>query len=225
MEPSARPRLLRILLGAALVAIVVVNPSPLALLALLFGAVVPFEKLWPRHKQRLRRPGVGVDLVYALVRPVLGIAGLGVAVVVGVLSLAWIPGLLIRPVVAMLPGAARLPLGFLLFDATTYWAHRWSHEIPYLWRFHAIHHSSERMDWVGGIRVHPFDGAFLEPAFVFLVAAGFGPRFSGALAVVQLVTGLFLRRRRLNRRLAAIAATIAPAPNYQCLTGPGMHRG
>jgi sterol desaturase/sphingolipid hydroxylase (fatty acid hydroxylase superfamily) len=192
MERSLRRQLPRVLLGAALVATVIINRAPLGLLAVLFVAVVPFEKLWPRHEQRLRRPGVGTDIAYALAGPALGVAGLAVAVVVGVLSLAWIPGLMIRPVVGMLPGTVRALLGLLLFDATTYWAHRWSHEVPFLWRFHAIHHSSDRMDWVSGIRVHPFDGAFLAPAFVFLIGAGFSARFSGALAVVQLVTGLFL---------------------------------
>jgi sterol desaturase/sphingolipid hydroxylase (fatty acid hydroxylase superfamily) len=115
-----------------------------------------------------------------------------VALTVGVLSLAWLPGLLLRPAIALLPSGARVVLGVLLFDVTTYWAHRWSHEVPFLWRFHSIHHSSERMDWVSGIRAHPFDGAFLAPAFAFLVGAGLQPRLAGALAVVQVVTGLFL---------------------------------
>ena len=30
-------------------------------------------------------------------------------------------------------------------------------EVPLFWRFHKIHHSSQRLDWIAGARVHPFD--------------------------------------------------------------------
>jgi sterol desaturase/sphingolipid hydroxylase (fatty acid hydroxylase superfamily) len=110
----------------------------------------------------------------------------------GVASLAWLPGLALRPLVEMAPPLARLLIGLVLFDVAVYWAHRWAHEVPFLWRFHSVHHSTRRLDWVSGFRNHPFDGVFLAPAFFLLLAAGFSAEFSGALAVVQLLTGLFL---------------------------------
>jgi len=55
-----------------------------------------------------------------------------------------------------------------------------------------VHHSTEQLDWVSGFRNHPFDGAIVAPPFFFLIAAGFDATFTGVLAVVQLVTGLFL---------------------------------
>jgi sterol desaturase/sphingolipid hydroxylase (fatty acid hydroxylase superfamily) len=33
-----------------------------------------------------------------------------------------------------------------------------SHEVPLLWRFHAVHHSSERLDWLAAARLHPLEG-------------------------------------------------------------------
>ena len=33
-----------------------------------------------------------------------------------------------------------------------YWGHRWSHEIPLLWRFHAIHHSAEHVNFLVNTR-------------------------------------------------------------------------
>jgi sterol desaturase/sphingolipid hydroxylase (fatty acid hydroxylase superfamily) len=42
----------------------------------------------------------------------------------------------------------------LVADIVQYWSHRAYHEIPFLWKFHAIHHSSEEMDWIAGSRVH-----------------------------------------------------------------------
>jgi sterol desaturase/sphingolipid hydroxylase (fatty acid hydroxylase superfamily) len=47
----------------------------------------------------------------------------------------------------------------LLTDLTQYWIHRLFHVVPALWRFHAIHHSAETMDWLAGSRLHLVDVA------------------------------------------------------------------
>jgi sterol desaturase/sphingolipid hydroxylase (fatty acid hydroxylase superfamily) len=41
-----------------------------------------------------------------------------------------------------------------------YWGHRWSHELPLLWRFHAIHHSAEHVNFLVNTRGHPVDVIF-----------------------------------------------------------------
>lgn len=158
----------------------------------LFVLVVPFEKFFPRHRQKIRRPRVGTDIGYALAGPALNVVGLTAAVVVAVISLAWLPGLAIRPLVALLPPPVIPFVGLALFDLTIYWTHRWYHEVPFLWRFHAIHHSTEHLDWVSGFRNHPLDGTLIAPAFVFLLAAGFDAEFTGVLAILQFVLGIFL---------------------------------
>ena len=71
---------------------------------LLFVLVVPFEKLFPRHRgQKIRRPHLDTDIGYALASPLLGLLTGFVAIVVGILSFAWVPGLLIRPYVEQIP--------------------------------------------------------------------------------------------------------------------------
>lgn len=45
----------------------------------------------------------------------------------------------------------------LWVDFAVYWSHRWSHESPFLWAFHSIHHSAERMSPLTALRVHPVD--------------------------------------------------------------------
>ncbi len=192
--PQGRGRLrdpLTWLAAAAVVAALVIDVVPLFVLLGLFVVVVPFEMLFPRHGRRLRRPEVGTDIAHALVVTPLGVVGTAVAAVLGVASLAWLPGLALRPLVGMAPPVVRMLIGLVLFDVAVYWAHRWAHEVPFLWRFHSLHHSTRRLDWVSGFRNHPFDGVFLAPAFVLLAAAGFSAQFTGALAVVQLLTGLF----------------------------------
>ncbi len=186
-------RLLRPGLAVAAVAVALVLDVTAALVVpVLFVLVVPFEKLFPRHRQRLRRPGVLTDIAYGLTQPLLAPVWIAVGLVIGVLSLAWLPGLALRPLVDILPAGVRTLVGVALFDLVAYWAHRWSHEVPFLWRFHAVHHSTVHLDWVSGLRNHPFDGVLVAPPFLFLLAAGFGAELAGVLAVVQIVTGLFL---------------------------------
>jgi sterol desaturase/sphingolipid hydroxylase (fatty acid hydroxylase superfamily) len=42
-------------------------------------------------------------------------------------------------------------------ETAYYWANRLSHQIPFLWRFHAIHHSAEQLDFLVNTRMHPVD--------------------------------------------------------------------
>ena len=42
----------------------------------------------------------------------------------------------------------------LVADLVQYWTHRAYHEVPALWRLHAVHHSVKSMDWLAGSRQH-----------------------------------------------------------------------
>lgn len=42
----------------------------------------------------------------------------------------------------------------LVADLVQYWTHRAYHEVPLLWRLHAVHHSAKNMDWLAGSRQH-----------------------------------------------------------------------
>ena len=57
-----------------------------------------------------------------------------------------------------LPGVVQFVAVLVTADLMEYATHRAMHEVPALWRFHAVHHSVERMDWMAGSRLH-----FLEP--------------------------------------------------------------
>lgn len=45
----------------------------------------------------------------------------------------------------------------LLSDFFVYWGHRIQHRVPFLWRFHSVHHSAEHLDWLAAHREHPLD--------------------------------------------------------------------
>jgi sterol desaturase/sphingolipid hydroxylase (fatty acid hydroxylase superfamily) len=188
----ARRWLGSIALAVALAGVVAVYPAALAPVVLLFVVVVPCEKLFPRHRQAFFRPGLATDLAWGVAQPVLKLIGAAAGALIALASLAWLPGLLLRPLVLGMPFWSRAVIGVVLFDAMAYWGHRWSHQVGFLWRFHSVHHSSQRLDWISGLRNHPLDGTVLGPPVVVLLAAGFGVRLTGVLAVIQILTGLFL---------------------------------
>ena len=45
-------------------------------------------------------------------------------------------------------------IAILLFDLWTYWWHRFNHTVPFLWRFHQVHHSDPTMDVSTAYRFH-----------------------------------------------------------------------
>lgn len=47
-----------------------------------------------------------------------------------------------------------------LCDIGIYWGHRLSHKVNFLWRFHKIHHTSEKLDWIAAYREHPLDNIY-----------------------------------------------------------------
>ena len=51
-----------------------------------------------------------------------------------------------------------LVLSFLfhlvIVDLFLYWWHRFNHQIPFLWRFHHVHHLDETLDISSGVRFH-----------------------------------------------------------------------
>ena len=198
-EPELRPARQRALRGAHIVALLVAIVAGIFVgiegavgIVALFVIVVPLEKLFRRHEQKIRRPGLRTDLTYALASPVLNAAGVVVGIGVALLAFpTWVPMLLLRPLVMGQPGWLMAIEGIVLLDVLIYWTHRLSHEVGYFWRFHSIHHSSERMDWISGVRNHPFDGVIVAVPLVMLIAAGFQLEVVGAAAVVQTILGLF----------------------------------
>jgi sterol desaturase/sphingolipid hydroxylase (fatty acid hydroxylase superfamily) len=62
----------------------------------------------------------------------------------------------------------------LLFDFWTYWWHRMNHRIPFLWRFHRLHHSDPYMDVTTASRFHLgeiFMSSALRIPFIILIGA------------------------------------------------------
>jgi len=54
------------------------------------------------------------------------------------------------------PGVSFLA-GFLFLDLANYLVHRCEHAVPFLWRFHALHHSDPDVDVTTSLRHHPIE--------------------------------------------------------------------
>jgi sterol desaturase/sphingolipid hydroxylase (fatty acid hydroxylase superfamily) len=77
--------------------------------------------------------------------------------------------------------------GVILLDLLLYLLHRLYHLVPFLWRFHAVHHADTVVDVTTAVRHHP--GEFLiNYAILSVIAAGIGlwPVAVGAYGVVVL---------------------------------------
>ena len=55
---------------------------------------------------------------------------------------------------AALPLVAQMVIFLVGEDLITYWSHRLFHGAR-LWKYHAVHHSSEELEWISAARFHP----------------------------------------------------------------------
>jgi sterol desaturase/sphingolipid hydroxylase (fatty acid hydroxylase superfamily) len=98
-------------------------------------------------------------------------------------------------------------------DLFQYRIHRWLHEVPLLWRVHAVHHSSKRLDWLAGSRLHLVDIVFVR-AFTFapLFVGGFSDAAVRTYAMLVAIAGVFLHAN-VRLRLGVLEKIIA-TPRY-----------
>jgi sterol desaturase/sphingolipid hydroxylase (fatty acid hydroxylase superfamily) len=127
---------------------------------LLMVVFVPLERLFAVHAQKVFRKSFPVDLAYYFLNSFLPKMLLAAPMAFIALGLHHVvPGRLHVWVTGM-PLWMRLPAALVVGEFGFYWGHRWMHEIPLLWRFHAIHHSAEEIDWLVSARAHPLDIVF-----------------------------------------------------------------
>jgi sterol desaturase/sphingolipid hydroxylase (fatty acid hydroxylase superfamily) len=144
-------------------------------LLLLSALFVPLERLWALHPQKIFRRGVGSDVGYYFLNSLL----LNVLLIVPMAALAWgLHAIVPNPLRAWAAGLSfgqRFPIALVVGEFGCYWAHRWMHGVPFLWRFHAVHHTAEEIDWLVSNRAHPLD-------LVFTRLSGFVPLYVFGLA-------------------------------------------
>ena len=155
-------------------------------IALIF---VPLERLLARHpEQRVFRRGWINDTIYLLLNGKVTSFCVGFLIIGVTMTAGWLVPVSVRAAAAGQPYWIQIVEVIVLADTGVYFAHRASHAVPWLWRFHAIHHSIEELDWLAAARVHPLDQIVIK-AFSLLPAFALG--FSDvAIGVYMILYGL-----------------------------------
>ena len=113
-----------------------------------------------------------------------------------------------RGPLAGLPFWGQVAAYLVLSDFMLYWAHRIFHGAA-LWRFHAIHHSAEEVDWTTAYRFHPVNlwlGTFLVTAILLFL--GLSPAVLLFLVPFDSTTAAFVHAN-LNWTLGPLRYVIA----------------
>ena len=123
--------------------------------------------------------------------------------------------------VAELPLGLRVALLIVVGDAAYYAAHRASHAVPWLWRFHRIHHSPTELDWLVNTRAHPVDlmVARIVPLVPLLV---FGLRQPG-LRDMEAVAALYLTLTTVWAFFVHANVRVRLGPLEHVVTSPAFH--
>jgi sterol desaturase/sphingolipid hydroxylase (fatty acid hydroxylase superfamily) len=177
-------------------------------------SILLLERLMPlvRDQAILRRRWAD-DGLYLLFNPLL-IALL----ITGLMALVLEPLRALVPAavpafIASLPLVAQVPLALIIAEIGFYTMHRCFHAVPFLWRFHSIHHSIEELDWLAAHRVHPADQALTAGASVLpLLLLGFPGDAMGLWGITYFVQS-HLIHANIHLRLGPLEHVLA-SPHY-----------
>lgn len=132
---------------------------------------VPLERLFPhRGAQPIFRPGWLTDVLCFFVNGALFTALLKLWLL-AVPDAAWLKPVSFDLGLAQAPLIVQILATILTGSLVYYWGHRLLHAWRPLWRFHAVHHSIENMDWLATYRGHLFETVYFTTltSIVFIV--------------------------------------------------------
>jgi sterol desaturase/sphingolipid hydroxylase (fatty acid hydroxylase superfamily) len=141
------------------------------LMALIY---VPLERLWPQYaKQGTFRAQWTLDVVYFMSThiPLQILSFLVLLPATQATKYLGVPAL--QESVAQLPWLLQLLLAIVVADVAEYFIHLALHKVPFLWRFHAVHHSSKALDWIAGSRSHFVDDTLVRGFILVPLMLGF----------------------------------------------------
>ncbi len=147
---------------------------------------IPLERVFPaRFDQTVFRPEWQEDMFYYLVSSML----VQVLAFLAIAPTNMMSGLFdwtqARAFVGTMPFWLQVAIIMAATDFVQYWVHRAFHTFPFLWRFHAIHHSTKQLDWLAGARMHFVEIAVLRGfTAVPMFTLGFDP---GAIQTYLLI--------------------------------------
>jgi sterol desaturase/sphingolipid hydroxylase (fatty acid hydroxylase superfamily) len=112
----------------------------------------------------------------------------------------------------------------LLTDFLLYWIHRGFHGAM-MWRFHAIHHSAEQVDWTTTYRFHPVN-LMLQPSLVamIMIALGISPQVMAFFIAWDILSAAFVHAN-VNWTFGPLKYVIATPVFHRWHHGPANDGG
>ena len=156
-------------------------------ISLFFSTIVfvPIERMLGVREQSPLRAEWRTDLAYYFLSHVL-VQFVLIAVTASTSTMdALVASQSVKAAVQSLPIWAQFLLAVFMADLFQAGLHRIYHQVPWLWRFHAVHHSSRHMDWLAGSRTHIVEVLLTRSAVLLpLVVLGFAPDAVNAYVVL-----------------------------------------
>lgn len=152
----------------------------------------PEDSSQPPLSWKTTRPGARVDFIYWWIGHFADKA-IGVFLLPAILIAILFRLPHFQTILAVQPIPLQILELLLAADLTGYWTHRALHHYKPLWRLHSVHHSSVRLDWLAGGRVHPAEnliGKLVQVSVIFWL--GFSPGVISAFSPLFGIYAVFL---------------------------------
>ncbi len=160
----------------------------LALLSIIF---VPLERLFALHPRRFLQKAILTDIGFYFLSSLAPAILLSVPLALLARGVHHFTPVAYTDAVAAWPGWLRVAAAMVVGEVGFYWGHRWTHEIPLLWRFHAVHHAAEDMHWLVSTRAHPVDMVFTRLCgLTLLYVTGLASPMRGSTTLIPLLVVL-----------------------------------
>jgi sterol desaturase/sphingolipid hydroxylase (fatty acid hydroxylase superfamily) len=181
--------------------------------AIAVGIILVGERVRPYRRGWMRSHGdVQTDVLHMVFSTGIVLGGRGVATFVFAGQSTWLEPAALWP--TKWPLVLQLLLALAVEELGGYWIHRAQHHVPWLWRFHAVHHSAPRVYWLNQVRNHPADALISGLAILPLVVLG-APENTLGIFVVATSIHTWLQHANIDLRFGTF--------NW-ILSSPEVHR-
>lgn len=199
---------LAVLFGGATIHFGSIRQTPYSLgldwfvVSLFFSALVfiPIEKILAVRPLSPLRPGWRTDLGYFFLSHIL-VQFLLIAATSTTTPIAQAISIpVLRETLQSWPVWIQFIIAVFVADLFQAGLHRAYHNIPFLWSFHAVHHSTRNMDWLAGSRIHLLEIIATRSAVLLpLVVLGFSaPAINAYVILVGIQAVLAHANLRVN---------------------------
>ena len=126
----------------------------------------------------------------------------------------FIPYQIFNDQLSSLPITLQVIVACFIMDFSTYWRHRITHRVKWLWPFHSVHHAAKSLNWLTSLRLHPVD-IFMATLFDVFILHIFGFDAAGiAPAVLVMKFYNYFTHANLDLKFEKPVRYIFASPNF-----------